>query len=129
MAIRFRVLTPKSHNAYLRAYGEWPEDKTEALRVSIRKWKTIVTWMQKRPGELLLDGSTKTCALCMLYHDLPKCHSCPVAEAGYICCGGSPYSDWAGNQRYNPQAALGFAEQELTFLESLLPAKETKDVK
>lgn len=92
-----------------------------ALKGSILKWEAIVA------GTGTDDGAAN-CPLCQLFHPSPSseikrghdCAGCPVQDAtGLSHCEGSPYDEWAHEDRHEPEDA----EAELKFLRSLLPAE------
>lgn len=106
----------------------------EALKASIAKWERNAE--AKIPENYLLG--TKTCSLCQLFNNWKeqgadlKCDGCPVKDAGFRYCEGSPYDaavkaywDWDDDhddaQRTTVRAA---AIAEVAFLKSLLPSDE-----
>jgi hypothetical protein len=99
----------------------------EALNGSIRKWEAIVAGTGA-------DSGPDNCPLCLRFHVDYRtdggtgCSGCPVAEAGYRHCAGSPYDDYCDTPRALPDAVQAAAEKELAFLQSLLPA-ETSDAR
>ena len=113
--------------------------KTEtALRASIKHWQENVA--AKKPSEASAHGSS--CALCIKFNSGAVCAGCPVADAGYPGCDGSPWERaWDGLEiwraavnmelqgRGNAKTAAApenwrkAAQRELDFLRSLLPGE------
>lgn len=106
----------------------------EALKASIAKWEKNAE--AETPEEYLLGN--KTCSLCQIFNNWKEqagnlgCAGCPVGDAGFLYCEGSPYEsaieayhEWDdahdGGQRAAARAA---ALAEVAFLKSLLPSDE-----
>ena len=86
----------------------------DPLEVAIQKWQDIVD------GKGEADGYGN-CALCEVNHDsihaCPNlCPKCPVSQAGYDNCIGTPYCDYMKTER---RTRKRFAKKELEFLKSL----------
>lgn len=93
-----------------------------ALLESIEKWRQI------ERGEMA-DCGTANCSLCLEFHSA-NCCGCPVRDAGYQFCEGSPYIEWNDNQSErqffevtwvaDTPELVRLARAERKFLESLL---------
>ncbi len=70
-----------------------------------------------KPEEVLRDGGTHTCALCLAYSNNKTCPGCPITDEDTWDCIDTPYGDYiiAVEQKNSTQAAL-CARQELEFL-------------
>jgi hypothetical protein len=92
------------------------DDRTlQALRRSIANWQARVDGTYTGP-----EGAAG-CPLCLLFNrredSKDDCIGCPVAnKVGKKYCEGTPYEMWADQGMLQP-----LAEQELKFLQSLLP--------
>ena len=122
------------------------DERTEtALRASIKHWEENVA--AATPNEA--STQPEDCALCRMFAigARDRCGGCPVADAGYPGCDGSPWGRaWEGLEiwraavdmeaqgRGNAKTAAApknwrkAAQAELDFLRSLLPGEsgETK---
>lgn len=96
-------MTPEEMRRRLEA-GEDPLD------LSIQKWQDIVDGKGEEQG-------WKNCALCQVY----SCEGCPIAEAGYVFCHGTPYETYCdARDRGATEAELKeIAKREIDFLKSL----------
>ena len=101
-----------------KEYEKSIKDQTpkEALENAIKKWKAIVSHLEKFTKSRVLNG-TSTCALCAKYGHIVNpsnkqyCHGCPVSEfSGFDGCCNTPWER---------DVTLSQAKAELTFLESL----------
>jgi len=74
----------------LEFIGSKPTNVTEALNLSIEKWKIL-----RDDPEIIFDGSASTCGLCMLYFWDADCDGCPIYELDrhHLTCRGTPYED------------------------------------
>ena len=98
----------------------------KALNGSIKKWERIVAGWSVGGGN---------CPLCESFERLNFCVGCPVTDAGFPRCVGSPWAKWVRHQcdrheavdetRIHCPTCLTLAKAELRFLKSLLP-KEKK---
>lgn len=92
-------------DGHLKWHGVHAKSRREAFEISINKWQIIVNGNPP----VRIEGSFNTCGLCHLYFWEENCGTCPVAEAGYISCEGSPYDDWHRSEsREAAQAELDF---------------------
>lgn len=102
-------------------------DKTlEALGGSIQKWTAVA----HGEGE---DDANDNCPLCGLFFDL-GCTGCPIDDAGYWACTGTPYTRWCKHQKEvhgNPPNYVvrcpecrRLALEEVWFLCTLLPGED-----
>lgn len=101
-----------------------------ALQGSIEKWERIIAGEEN-------DAGPNNCALCAEFrHDRTgrlTCTGCPVKRAtGRSGCAGTPYDKWENHDIGHNDGRLGsircpecarFAQAELDFLKSLLPAQ------
>jgi hypothetical protein len=97
------------------------EEKWEALEKSIEHWERLTNGTSADKETI----TSKDCALCKLYIYNDGCAGCPVAEAGFVGCKGSPFYDV-----YEMEQTLGWGYKddpefralcrvELDFLKSL----------
>ena len=114
------IVKGKGSNRRLVAEGRWPTTRKGAIRASVKKWETIVQWIEAHPRLWrLADGRADTCALCRYFG---ACRRCPVMEvADAAQCTFTPYMDYYNAPRR--AEALRAARDEVAFLKSLL-AKE-----
>lgn len=105
----------------------------DPLEVAIQKWKDI------RAGKGYCSHSSN-CALCEI-HWMDECinnkgEECPVREAGYHACLGSPYTEWNDHhmrchnglrQRVRCTTCREIADREVSLLESLRISEEVKE--
>ena len=99
----------------------------EALKKSIEHWENNVR--AKYPEDASVHG--EDCALCEMFAENSFCEGCPVAEFGFIGCGGSPWDkayfalrSWRrGSYKFKPVFRTA-AQAELDFLKSLLPEEK-----
>lgn len=76
-------------NGQLRAVGLIPG----SIEDSLKKWEYLKKLTSR--GILVKDQGSRTCSLCLEYHNRPHCSSCPVAEAtGQPYCAGTPLVDY-----------------------------------
>jgi len=85
------------------------------LELSIQKWETIVTLLE-RGSYVSLCGGRRTCALCFHYRR-NSCVSCPISDAGHAYCDRTPYDDF--EEASNIAEKLITARAEVEFLKSL----------
>lgn len=102
------------------ANGKFPKTRIAALRESIRKWKWLVKYLTKYQMAPLTG--TDSCSLCSIFIQ-NDCFGCPVFEyTGEPYCSKTPYAKYANIRNYKP--GIKYAQQEVEFLESLLPTKK-----
>lgn len=103
------------------ATGSWPDNDIDALRLSIKKWQTISAALP----QFILDGGTKTCALCKLHFTKDVCLQCPVyRRTGQASCKGTPFEDFhTAMIDRNLVAHRKAAYDEVEFLQELLDAE------
>ena len=101
-----------------------PTDETEALELSVQKWKSII-YLLERGHQINGDGGPSTCALCKLFFwtgergEEACCELCPVQRAsGRRFCISTPHEEWEKAVDYELDG-LFEAREELAFLESL----------
>jgi len=88
-----------------------------AWLVAILKWKTL--WQACQKGQLVADGGVNTCGLCALYFygHSDECEECPIKEAGYPGCHGTPYDAYRWAVENNDlEVATHAARRQLVFL-------------
>jgi len=112
-----------------------PNSVLEALNLSIQKWEYIVWMYTEGPGKDLpiavIDGGSRTCALCKMYID-EGCSTCPVMrETRMNTCKGTPYRPYVtflndalyetgrGLDTDTCNLLISLAKDEVTFLKSL----------
>lgn len=114
--MRFFIVKTRDTEAKIECEGTWPQNKEQALELSIVKWETMLQGYKDDPSLIHINNQgTWTCALCRLYG--AKCDGCPVDVAGYRQCKGTPYEGHVATE--NRVAAMKFAEKEIEFLKSL----------
>jgi hypothetical protein len=86
-----------------------PRSPEEAMRHSIAKWEFIVT----QGDTPINDCGTETCGLCRFHIKDWDCGTCPVSEAGYNGCDGSPY------EAYSMDRKNADAKREVAFLKRI----------
>lgn len=90
--------------------------------------ESIIKWQKRAAGEISVP-SVSACPLCSLFYE-DHCHGCPVAEKlGINHCRGTPVTEYQrliDNEDDNATAdqLKYLAEEEVTFLQSLLPVSE-----
>ena len=99
----------------------------KALQASIAHWEQVV----RDPKNTKVGEDS--CALCARYSNL-NCSGCPVhAKTGRLGCGGTPFGNFVCALRTGVTTSnlRTFAQDELDFLKSLLPAlpKAEEDLK
>lgn len=89
------------------------------LAQSIEKWQTIVDFLKNNSQYFSMffeDGGPRTCALCCAHFE-NNCLNCPVKDAGYPYCEGTPYTKFSNS--FDTDDLLSAAEAEVEFLKSL----------
>lgn len=108
--------------------GDAPTTTSQAMDISIAKWKTIISHLQSmidsgEPYSYFGCGSTHTCGLCMMFFNRPGkeyCEGCPIFEkTGIAGCDGTPYEEWANEESTSFKDDLIVAKRELEFLQQL----------
>jgi len=120
MDIKFRVIK-ETGGYFLEAdIPENVEDVPvrELIEASLKKWETIVDWLQENPGLVLRDGGAATCSLCARFF----CYrDCPIAKTASDFCEGTPFQDYLeACSRRDAAKALAAAKAEVEFLNRLL---------
>jgi hypothetical protein len=102
--------------------GRHPETVEDAHKISIRKWETIVAYLEEGQSDYIQDNGPYTCGFCMLFwFGDDECRECPVYErTGRLVCSGTPYDAWLyRTRRFSDGDNLTIAKEELEFLKSL----------
>lgn len=105
--------------------GDTPKTVSEAMDISLEKWKLIVDKLNQiisdgldpsDPSEAN-SGSDKTCGLCMMFLSV-GCIGCPIYNrTGQDGCEGTPFSDYCDADDINSE--LVAAIEELKFLQEI----------
>ncbi len=131
--MRFHVKVSRDGSAELIATGQPPETLRHAKKASVRKWRTLEAWLEAHPdGPVPDDGSSTTCALCLLFYDewyVRHCEQCPIAKGtGRLECEDTPYGDYRDAWfEGDVPLALKHARREAEFLESLAESPKEED--
>jgi len=126
MEIKFQVF--KTARGYFLT-ADIPEDMEdipvrELIEASLKKWETIVNWLQENPGLVLWDGGASTCPLCARFSN---CEDCPIAKTASDFCEGTPYQDYLeARSRRDAAKASASAKAEVKFLRELLKNYQPK---
>jgi hypothetical protein len=87
----------------------------KALKGSIQHWEQNVR--TAREGRYIdIRTGWEDCPLCCLF--INRCNGCPVEEAGYYSCSGTPYQNVL---RSEGKKVFEACKAEVKFLRSLLP--------
>ena len=97
----------------LRVSKEFCPTEENALDLSIQKWEFILNYLETE-GVIIRNGDSFTCALCMM---ASNCVECPVKDASYYGCEGTPWEFYI--RACDIEEAKVYAQQEIDFLKGL----------